>query len=188
MIDLNSIYQGKMTPEKRLYALLGLMDETMELYELPANCIQSDWTMIFSESAERRESGYSSPYQITYHFDRSGKCTAADNDNRLINRIEEDICNIDFLLSSVMSFNSVRSTESREILIRKFFYKENNAKISETMFNLGPNRTLDRKIRTAKQDAIEIFGLDLFDANGYQRNIEIVRRERSIIRKKIRIS
>lgn len=186
-IDLNNIYQGKTTPEKRLYSLFHLIDETLELYELPTNCIQADWTMFFSENAERRKFKYSSPYQITYRMDKSGSYSMQDTDKQHIERISEDICNIDFLISSVVSFNTVQSVESREILIRKFLLKETNAEISEIMFNLEPNRTIDRKIRTAKQDAIEAFGLDFFDTNGDQRNIEMVRRDRGIIRNKIRM-
>lgn len=188
MIDLNKIYQGRMTPEKRLYAMFNLMDGTIDLYKLPTNCIQSDWTMAFSKTAERKSTSYSSPYQISYRPDRSGGLSATDTDSRHIRRIEEDINNIEFVISAVMSFNTVSSKESRELLIRKFFLKENNAEISEVMYNLSPNRTLDRKIRSAKQDAIEAFGLDLFDENGQLRNISLVRKERVLLRQKIKIS
>ena len=182
MINLDDIYQSSAAPEKRLVNLLRLIAGISAMYDF-ATCIDDiNWTLIFNGDAERKADYYSSPYQIRYKSIGVTSGGTVDVEAERIQTIEEDRSNLIFLNSSASCFNQIDSMESREILIRKYFLKEINSVITEAM--LLSDRQLDRKIRIAKQDAIEAFDLDIFDDKGNLKNYFVIQRNRAIARKK----
>lgn len=186
MIDITGIYRGNMSPAGRLVAMFNLMKEVSEAYEFEEDIIQPDWNICFSQDADRKGGFYSSPYRINYEKKLASGASVIDYDSKHIQRLDEDYNNIIFLMASGMSFNEVQSEESREILIRKYFLKESTSILSEKMYHIQPNRTVHRRISIAKQEAVEAFGFDLFDIDGDRRNISLVRKERKILRKKLK--
>ena len=188
MIEFAAIYKGKgMQPSEKLKTILNQMVETWAFYKQGDSYIQEGWYLNFSDDAERKESHYSSPYQMKYsNAGRGG--TETDTDHIHILRIEEDLENLEFLQDWAMVFNTIPSGESREILIRKYFLKEKSKDIFLNMYP-GQARTIsfERKIWMAKQDAVEAFGFDQYDEEGNWRNSKQVKRIRNQLRKQFKI-
>ena len=189
MIEFAAIYKGKgMQPSEKLKTMLNQMVKTWAFYKQDDSYIQEGWYLNFSDDAERKESHYSSPYQIQHSDVWPGRGTGMDVDHSHILRIEEDLENLEFLQDWAMVFNSIQSRESREILIRKYFLKEKSSDTFQKMYP-GQARTIsfERKIWMAKQDAVEAFGFDQYDEDGNWRNSRQVKRIRNQLRKQFRI-
>lgn len=189
MIEFAAIYKGKgMQPSEKLKTILNQMVETWAFYKQGDSYIQEGWYLNFSDDAERKESYYSSPYQMKYSNAGTGGGTGTDIDHTHILRIEEDLENLEFLQDWAMVFNTIQSGESREILIRKYFLKEKSKDIFLNMYP-GQARTIsfERKIWMAKQDAVEAFGFDQYDEEGNWRNSKQVKRIRNQLRKQFKI-